>query len=187
MWNFNSFKLKSHLVCVNLVVLRKLCEKLRCFLWKFTQLARILHDRRSWRSRQISTLSTKVNIWWHLFSCSISILSCLLTWKKSCIVKEFFEIVSLLCCRTGQWQLNRQQVICVRRYCLLWQSEICGNKSQCRIRLCSQVIYLATAFLPAFLSQSNIYRLVRMLWEKVTSYFWRYWECYGMTTAFFAA
>ena len=107
--------------------------------------------------------------------------------KEELYSERIFWKVSLLCCRTGQWQLNRQQVICVRRYCLLWQSEICGNKSQCRIRLCSQVIYLATAFLPAFLSQSNIYRLVRMLWEKVTSYFWRYWECYGMTTAFFAA
>merc|ERR1711879_174115 len=30
---------------------------MRCFLDKFTQLARILHDRRSWRSRQISTRS----------------------------------------------------------------------------------------------------------------------------------
>ena len=43
-------------MCVNLVVLRKLWEKLRCFPEKFTQLAHILHDRRSWRSRQISTL-----------------------------------------------------------------------------------------------------------------------------------
>ena len=43
-------------MCVNLVVLRKLCEKSRCFLGKFTQLAQILHNRRSWRSRQISTL-----------------------------------------------------------------------------------------------------------------------------------
>ena len=29
------------------------------FSWKFTQLAQILHDRRSWRSRQISTLARK--------------------------------------------------------------------------------------------------------------------------------
>ena len=43
-------------MCVNLEVLRKLCEKLRCFLGKVTQLAQILHDRWSWRSRQISTL-----------------------------------------------------------------------------------------------------------------------------------
>ena len=35
-----------HLVCVNLEVLRKLCEKSRCFLGKFTQLAQILHDPR---------------------------------------------------------------------------------------------------------------------------------------------
>ena len=41
---------------VNLVVLRKLCEKSRWFPGKFTRLAQILHDRRSWRSRQISTL-----------------------------------------------------------------------------------------------------------------------------------
>ena len=40
-------------MCVNLVVLCKLCEKSRCFPGKFTQLAQILHDR---RSRQISTL-----------------------------------------------------------------------------------------------------------------------------------
>ena len=40
----------------NLVVLRKLCEKSRCFLGKFTLLKQILHDRWSWRSRQISSL-----------------------------------------------------------------------------------------------------------------------------------
>ena len=43
-------------MCVNLVVLRILCEKSHCFLVKFTQLAQILHDLWSWRSRQISTL-----------------------------------------------------------------------------------------------------------------------------------
>ena len=43
-------------MCVNLVVLRKLCKKSFCFPGKFTQLAQILHDRRSWQSRQISTL-----------------------------------------------------------------------------------------------------------------------------------
>ena len=43
-------------MCVNLVVLRKWCEKLRCFPVKYTHLEQILHDRRSWRSRQISTL-----------------------------------------------------------------------------------------------------------------------------------
>ena len=53
---FNSFSAKSDLAGVNLVVLRKLCEKLRCFSGKFTQLAQILHDRRSRRSREISTL-----------------------------------------------------------------------------------------------------------------------------------
>ena len=46
----------SDLVCINLVVLCKYCEKSRCFLGKFTQLAQILHNRRSWRLRQISTL-----------------------------------------------------------------------------------------------------------------------------------
>ena len=43
-------------MCVNLVVLRKLCETSRWFPGKFTQLAQILHDRRSWRLQQISTL-----------------------------------------------------------------------------------------------------------------------------------
>ena len=43
-------------MCVNLVVQRKLCQKSRCFPGNFTQLAQILHDHRSWRSRQISTL-----------------------------------------------------------------------------------------------------------------------------------
>ena len=52
----NSFSAKAHLVCVNLEILRKLCKKMRCFLGKFTRLAQILHDRRSWRSQQISTL-----------------------------------------------------------------------------------------------------------------------------------
>ena len=45
------------MVCVKLVLLRILCRKSRCFLGKFTHLKQILHDRRSWRSRQISTLS----------------------------------------------------------------------------------------------------------------------------------
>ena len=39
-----------------LVVLQKLCETSRWFSWKFTQLSQILHDRRLWQSRQISTL-----------------------------------------------------------------------------------------------------------------------------------
>ena len=56
MWYLKSFSAKTHSVCVNLEVLRKLYKKLRCFPGKFTQLAQILHDRRSWRSRQISTL-----------------------------------------------------------------------------------------------------------------------------------
>ena len=54
-------------MCVNLEVLRKLCEKSRCFPGKFTQLAQILHDRRSWRSRQISTLiirAPEIRLWW---------------------------------------------------------------------------------------------------------------------------
>ena len=34
-------------------------QKMRCFLDKFTQLARILHDRRLRRSRQISTLHSR--------------------------------------------------------------------------------------------------------------------------------
>ena len=45
--NSNNLSAKSHFVCVNLVDLRKLNEKLRCFLGKFTQLAQILRDRRS--------------------------------------------------------------------------------------------------------------------------------------------
>ena len=40
-------------VCVNL---QNLFKKLRCTLEKFTQLTKILHDRRSRRSRQISSL-----------------------------------------------------------------------------------------------------------------------------------
>ena len=43
-------------MCVNLVVLRKICEKSHCSPGKITQFAQILHDRRSQRSRQISTL-----------------------------------------------------------------------------------------------------------------------------------
>jgi len=46
----------SHLMSVNLELLRKFCKKRRYFLEKFTQLAKILHDRRSRRSWQISTL-----------------------------------------------------------------------------------------------------------------------------------
>ena len=50
------FSAKSHLVCVNLVVLRKLCEKLHCFPGEFTHLEQILQDRWSWRLQQILTL-----------------------------------------------------------------------------------------------------------------------------------
>ena len=42
-------------MCVNLVVLLKLCETSRWFPGKFTPLAQTLHGHRSWRSRQIST------------------------------------------------------------------------------------------------------------------------------------
>ena len=38
---------------------------------------------------------------------------------------------------------------------LLWRREICGNKSQCRIPACSQVIYLSTAFPPTCLQLHN--------------------------------
>ena len=41
---------------VNFIFLRKFCKETRCFLEKFTQLEIFLHDRRSWRSRQISSL-----------------------------------------------------------------------------------------------------------------------------------
>ena len=41
------FSVNSHLVSVNLELLREFCKKRRCFLDKFTQLAKILHDRRS--------------------------------------------------------------------------------------------------------------------------------------------
>ena len=65
-------------MCANLVVLCKLCEKSRCFLGKFIQLEKNLHDRRSWRLRQISTLSK----WWIAVKC-----------------QRLFE-VQLLCYRT---------------------------------------------------------------------------------------
>ena len=38
---FNSIRVKSHLVCANFVFLLKICKKPRCFLQKFTQLAKI--------------------------------------------------------------------------------------------------------------------------------------------------
>ena len=43
----NSFSVKSHLLSENLVLLRKCCKRMRCFLDKFTHLAQFLHDRRS--------------------------------------------------------------------------------------------------------------------------------------------
>ena len=50
--NFNSFSVKSKMIYV---FQGKLCKKMCCFL-EFTQLAQILHDRRSRQLRQISTL-----------------------------------------------------------------------------------------------------------------------------------
>ena len=49
-----NISVKLYLVSVNLELLREFCKKRRCFLDKFTQLAKILHDRRSRRSWQIS-------------------------------------------------------------------------------------------------------------------------------------
>ena len=43
--------------CVNFIFLCKFDKEPRCFLEKFTQLGKILHDRRSRRSRQISSLT----------------------------------------------------------------------------------------------------------------------------------
>ena len=40
----------------------KICKKLRCFLEKFTQLTKLLHDRRSRRSRQIPSLLSKCKL-----------------------------------------------------------------------------------------------------------------------------
>ena len=42
--------------CVNFIFLCKFDKEPRCFLEKITQLGRILHDRRSRQSRQISSL-----------------------------------------------------------------------------------------------------------------------------------
>ena len=62
--------------------------------------------------------------------------------------------------RCVRLQLSRQ-VICVRRYRpLLWQSEISGNKSQCRIRLLLPgylFIQSFSAFLPPDNNQPVIY------------------------------
>ena len=46
--------MKSHSLSLYLVLLRKFCKKVRCFLAKFTQLTKFLHGRRSWK---ISTLA----------------------------------------------------------------------------------------------------------------------------------
>ena len=54
------FQWKSHLVCANYKSKSRSSTQIlrnsRRFPGKFTQLAQILHDRRSWRSRRISTL-----------------------------------------------------------------------------------------------------------------------------------
>ena len=52
--NLNIFRAKSHLVCVDLVVLRKLCKKLRCFPGKFTQLVQITRQ-------PVVTVATNLN------------------------------------------------------------------------------------------------------------------------------
>ena len=57
-----TFSVQNHTWCVNLVILRKFCKKSHCFPGKFTQLTQILHDRRSRRSRQISTQWTQLYI-----------------------------------------------------------------------------------------------------------------------------
>ena len=59
--NFNSWNRKG---CANLpnkwvnfIFICKFCKKMRCFHEKFTQFELFLHDRRSRRSRQISSLT----------------------------------------------------------------------------------------------------------------------------------
>ena len=49
--------------CVNFIFLCKFDKEPRCFLEKFTQLGKILHDRRSRRSRQISSLISILQVW----------------------------------------------------------------------------------------------------------------------------
>ena len=46
----------------NFIFLHKFCRGMHCFLEKFTQLEKFLHDGRSWRSRQISSLEDIINI-----------------------------------------------------------------------------------------------------------------------------
>ena len=101
-------------MCVNLVVLGKLYGKLRCFPEKFTQLAQILHDRRSWRSRQISTLSIGATYLPnphkpHLFRFSFSILLLL---GSSCQLNhhdKLDQMKSLL--NRGEWGKASKKVL----------------------------------------------------------------------------
>ena len=84
-------------------------------------------------------------------------------WKISI---SAFGLESSLCAMTIEQAGN----LCKKIQVLLWQSEICGNKSQCRIPGCSQVIYLSKAFLPfCLLPQSTSYLSVWILWHKATT------------------
>ena len=114
-------------MCVNLLVLGKECEKSHCFSGKFTQLAQILHDHRSWGSRQISTLH----------------ISTLLEMQCACHVVatyafplqqpyfSIFHIASLPCRDFINWCINvlfyGENLFCVRVWkCLLmWRIYVC--------------------------------------------------------------
>ena len=67
--------------CVNFIFLCKFDKELRCFLEKFTQLGKILHDRRSRRSRQISSL-TQI---WHLLLFLILLFAFLYIFKRGAV------------------------------------------------------------------------------------------------------
>ena len=53
--NFNGFNVKSLLLCANLVLLRKLCKKSRCFLEK------IYTDGKNFTQPPVATVATNLN------------------------------------------------------------------------------------------------------------------------------
>ena len=102
-------------MCVNL----QNKKKLRCFLEKFTQLTKILHDRRSRRSQQISSL------WGGSDILSISTLN-----HYSRILK--FVAVILLQKKTNLLKKNRQIAAARGRRCRRWLRVVGGARPKSR-------------------------------------------------------
>ena len=106
-------------VCVNL---QNMYKTLRCFLEKFTQLTKILHDRRSRRSRQISSLKSRDFLKW-MMTLKLSPLFCKSLRKNGVDLNLSTWQLVTVCQLVTAWQLVTVcQLVTVRQLVTTCQS-----------------------------------------------------------------